>query len=280
VDPGLANKWDNGHEGNYWSSFNGTDLFGGTYQNVSGSDAIGDTPYVIDENNKDNYPLMGKFSSLDATLAGETFQVSVISNSTTSDFKFEVGTETGNKIIQFNIMGAEGTIGFSRIAIPIGLMSPPVIVLAGQREIVPTLLNIQNTALNYLYFTYSHSNQTILIISSKTLDLYNQLLDMFLNYTTQLQTGLDNLNKTYNGLLDSYANLLGNYSQLQQDYSALNASYQQHLLDYNQNLQNVRSLMYIFAAATAVLIVIIVYFSKHVFSQPKEAPEEKEPILS
>jgi hypothetical protein len=280
MDPGLVNKWDNDHEGNYWSIYNGTDSFGGPYQNVSGSDAIGDTPYVIDANNKDNYPLMGKFSSFDATFASEPFQISVISNSTVSNFKFEVGTETGNKIIQFNVTGAEGTVGFSRIAIPTGLMSPQVIVLAGQREIVPTLLNIPNTALNYLYFTYSHSNQTILIISSKTLDLYNQLLDRFLNNTTQLQADLDNLNKTYNGLLDSYLNLLGNYSQLQQNYSALNASYQQHLLDYGQNLQNVRSLMYIFAAATAILIVIIVYFSKHVFSQPKEAPEEKEPILS
>jgi hypothetical protein len=38
--------------------------------------------------------------------------------------------------------------------------------------------------------------------------------------------------------------------------------------------------MYIFAAATAILIVIIVYFSKHVFSRPKEEPDEKEPILS
>ena len=41
--------WDNGKEGNYWANYNGTDFNG---------DGIGDTPYVIDANNIDNYPLM------------------------------------------------------------------------------------------------------------------------------------------------------------------------------------------------------------------------------
>jgi len=41
--------WDNGFEGNYWSDYNGIDNNG---------DGIGDTSYIIDENNQDNYPLM------------------------------------------------------------------------------------------------------------------------------------------------------------------------------------------------------------------------------
>jgi parallel beta-helix repeat protein len=54
------NIWDDGYPsgGNYWSDYCGVDEYSGPYQNETGSDGIGDTPYVIDENNQDNYPLM------------------------------------------------------------------------------------------------------------------------------------------------------------------------------------------------------------------------------
>ncbi|RLC36463.1 hypothetical protein DRH29_04520 [candidate division Kazan bacterium] len=54
------NAWDDGYPsgGNFWSDYNGTDLYNGPYQNVSGSDGIGDLPYIIDTNNVDHYPLM------------------------------------------------------------------------------------------------------------------------------------------------------------------------------------------------------------------------------
>jgi parallel beta-helix repeat protein len=59
------NTWDDGYPsgGNYWSDYNGTDYFSGPYQNLTGSDGIGDTPYIIDENNVDRYPLMTPYGT-------------------------------------------------------------------------------------------------------------------------------------------------------------------------------------------------------------------------
>ncbi|MBU0498153.1 MAG: right-handed parallel beta-helix repeat-containing protein [Candidatus Thermoplasmatota archaeon] len=58
------NFWDNGYPsgGNYWIDYTGEDLFSGPQQNISGSDGIGDIPYMIPviegKENYDNYPLM------------------------------------------------------------------------------------------------------------------------------------------------------------------------------------------------------------------------------
>jgi thermitase len=54
------NVWDDGYPsgGNYWGDYSGIDLYSGPYQNLTGSDGIGDTPYVVNDLNKDRYPLM------------------------------------------------------------------------------------------------------------------------------------------------------------------------------------------------------------------------------
>lgn len=55
----YINFWEDGYPsgGNYWSDYAGVDLHNGPYQNETGSDGIGDTPYEINENNIDYYPL-------------------------------------------------------------------------------------------------------------------------------------------------------------------------------------------------------------------------------
>ena len=62
----YVNAWDDGYPsgGNYWSDYSGVDLYRGPYQNETGSDRIGDTPYDIDENNRDNYPLMNPWTGV------------------------------------------------------------------------------------------------------------------------------------------------------------------------------------------------------------------------
>ncbi|TSA56291.1 hypothetical protein D4R42_03845 [bacterium] len=68
VTPSV-NIWDDGHPsgGNYWDSYDGVDNNG---------DGIGDTPYVIDENNQDNYPLMNPWVPL--TQQSEPFPITWI----------------------------------------------------------------------------------------------------------------------------------------------------------------------------------------------------------
>jgi parallel beta-helix repeat protein len=62
-DDGSNNFWDNDYPsgGNYWSDYSGIDEYSGPDQNEPGSDGIGDTPYEIDINSHDNYPLMEPF---------------------------------------------------------------------------------------------------------------------------------------------------------------------------------------------------------------------------
>jgi hypothetical protein len=52
--------WDNGYPsgGNYWIGYVSPDKYNGPYQNITGSDWIGDSPKVIDADDIDHYPLL------------------------------------------------------------------------------------------------------------------------------------------------------------------------------------------------------------------------------
>lgn len=64
-------SWDGGYPfgGNYWSDYNGTDLYCDANQSFNGSDGIGDTPYVFPDalgetNFTDRYPLIDPWTQL------------------------------------------------------------------------------------------------------------------------------------------------------------------------------------------------------------------------
>ncbi len=59
----AGNFWDDGYPsgGNYWSGYSDTDLYSGPYQNETGSDGIWDHPYVMNEENQDNYPTVPEY---------------------------------------------------------------------------------------------------------------------------------------------------------------------------------------------------------------------------
>jgi parallel beta-helix repeat protein len=77
------NSWDDGYPsgGNYWSDYTGVDLYHGPYQNLTGSDGIGDTPYMNIAAELlefppppplvvDNYPLMNPYIENIVTISG------------------------------------------------------------------------------------------------------------------------------------------------------------------------------------------------------------------
>jgi nitrous oxidase accessory protein len=289
VEIESSNLWDYNNEGNYWSDYNGTD---------DNQDGIGETPYIIDDNNRDNYPLTGMFSDLSFTFDGETYHANVISNSTISDFRFEIGQETGNKIIRFYTAGEDGTVGFCRVAIPIELMNYSYIVLDSVEEIVPTELDVSSETFAYLYFTYIQNSHTISIIHSKTMHLYYEMLDKYyglLDKYIKLETDLYDMNATYQELLNNYTVFLGNYNvfltdyselqksyqelnnsyqELNNSYQELNNSYQELLLDYSKKVNNIQNLMYIFAATTAIFIITTIYLSRSAHTSKVKVSEE------
>jgi parallel beta-helix repeat protein len=59
-----SNNWDGDYPsgGNFWSNHTGVDEKRGNSQNQSGSDGICDTPFIIDSNNTDRYPLMAPWN--------------------------------------------------------------------------------------------------------------------------------------------------------------------------------------------------------------------------
>ncbi len=81
---GPENSWDDGYPsgGNYWDNYTGADQWSGPNQDQSGSDEIGDSPYLIDSDSLDRYPLMfpvGRISPqppvlLHAILSGQNLE--------------------------------------------------------------------------------------------------------------------------------------------------------------------------------------------------------------
>lgn len=64
-DDDSTNQWNNDYPlgGNFWSDYTGIDLNSTPNQNVPPPDGIGDTPYVIDVDSQDDYPLTVPYTS-------------------------------------------------------------------------------------------------------------------------------------------------------------------------------------------------------------------------
>lgn len=164
-----VNTMDNGAEGNYWNDYDGAD---------HNNDGIGDTAYVIDADERDNYPLMARFASFSAYHPKGIQTVEMVSNSIISNFESNLEKSE----LKFNVSGENNTIGFCRIGIPKALLDGTFIVkIDGNASTTLKKLSNTNALNNYLYFTYTHSTHQVAITleTSQGLDIL-QLLPFIL----------------------------------------------------------------------------------------------------
>jgi len=176
---GSPNTWDNEYPsgGNYWSDYRTR------YPSASENDssAIWNTPYVIDSNNTDRYPLMGPFHTFSVgTWNGTAYSVDTVSNSTLSNFTFNPNTKT----LTFYATGATSPLGFCRITIFASFMSGGWTVTVNGTTITPNVIPV-DANYTYIYFPYSQGIERIQITSTNAVPEFQPsiLLPLFMIIT-------------------------------------------------------------------------------------------------
>jgi len=150
----AQNSWDNDLEGNYWSSYLGTD---------NDNDGIGDLNHTIDDFNKDRYPLFGVYSEIRVQSGLNVTQIGVTSNSTLLSLAYE----PSNRTIILTVNGTDGTIGFCRMGIPYTLIYSSITVMIddGLTEVLCPNYTLHDDGLcRWIYFAFSHSTHRITVV--------------------------------------------------------------------------------------------------------------------
>ena len=161
---GAENFWDNNMEGNYWSNHTWSDKNG---------DGVSDTAYVIDEKNKDNYPLIAAFTQFNILVEKKMYTIDVVSNSTISNFEYLYYPANRTTIVRFQVTNV-GHKGFCRIRVPHTVIEPPYTVIIDHNVLYANVVHSNKTD-SWLYFTYDypeHEPSTISLLSQEQVAWY------------------------------------------------------------------------------------------------------------
>lgn len=101
---------------------------------------------------------------------GYAFPVSIVSNSTISNFTFNQSL----KEISFNVTGKSGTLGFCNITFPTQLLGGPYTVQINGLPV--TAIETSNATHTSLYFTYTHSLHMVEIIGTTVIPEFSSII--------------------------------------------------------------------------------------------------------
>ena len=155
-----TNAWDNSAEGNYWSNHTGTDLDG---------NGIGETPYIINANNMDNYPLIKPWSPLrtfKVVWEEVTYYITIHSNNTVASFNFSQQL----KQISFKVTGPLGAEGLCLVTIPKNLLwvrpGMPWLVMVDTDNVTPMCTISENDTHAFISIPVTFSTRKVTIIGT------------------------------------------------------------------------------------------------------------------
>jgi len=151
-----SNTWDDGYPlgGNYCSDYVGVDVENGPFQNVTGSDGIGDTPYtnIGQTHDVDHYPFM-------KPNGWENPPVSIESNVT-------VTVESiGKASLCLAVSGPSGQAGYINVTMAVGFNTTAIRVFVDMMPVQPPFPIITTNVTDYfIYFEFTMGTHQISMV--------------------------------------------------------------------------------------------------------------------
>jgi parallel beta-helix repeat protein len=162
-----ASIWDNGYPegGNFWEPHTISDSYHGAGQDQVGSDALVDTPYVVNPDNTDRYPLAGQITFFEAgTWNSKPYYFNIVGNATITHVSFN---SSEGPFIRIDVSVQNGHVGFCRPAIPkdvIWVDSEEWQVRINNKP--AAFLAYDDDCTSFVYLTFDWSAESILIQGS------------------------------------------------------------------------------------------------------------------
>lgn len=141
-----SNTWNDGIEGNFWG-----------YEDLvdNNRDGIADTPFVLNDTERDDFPLMGPYTQVSVWMENQEYVVGIVCNSSILDFRYFREPLNATSLISFRVSEFEG-LGFCRISLPRALIQPPFEITVDNAEPLYQQIISSNLTYSWVYFSFPY----------------------------------------------------------------------------------------------------------------------------